>query len=281
MNAQTIGSVDLEAGRRAHSALATLEEKLPPDALRMLAQEVIVRLASRYNEHSTSETRQPTDREINTLADALLSDDRDKALKIVLALKAEGVPRDTLYLGYIAGAARCLGVRWERDEVPFTDVTIAAGRLYIIMRALRPNFVADVVGFKPGARALFAATPGENHTLGVVMAADMLRQRGWHIDVETSLDHDDLVEAAAAGKYPIIGLSASSAKMILPLTRIIASLRVTSPASAILVSGELTKIEPDLADTLDADSVVSDAPTAIAELDRLISVFLQTDAPVR
>ena len=278
MNAQSIGSVDYDAGRRAHEVLSTRKDKLPPAALKLLAEEVIARLASRYSDKPLADVTAPSSEHIDALADDLLSPDQDKALNTVLALKASGVPRDTLYLGYIAGAARRLGERWERDETPFTDVTIAAGRLYIIMRALRPNFVDDVAAVSPDARALFAVAPGENHTLGVVMAADMFRERGWIIDLETSLDHDDLVETAAAGRYPIIGLSASSAKMILPLTRVIASLRVTSPASSILVSGELTTIEPDLADIVDADSVASDAMTAISELDRLMAAFRNANA---
>jgi len=278
MNAQVIGSIDYDAGRRAHEVLSTRAEKLPPDALRLLAQEVIARLASRYTEETPPNLKPPSAAQIEQLADDLLSDEQDKALNRVLALKEDGVARDVLYMGYIAGAARHLGERWERDEIPFTEVTIGAGRLYIIMRALRPNFIGDLADVKTGARALFAATPGENHTLGVVMAADLFRDRGWKIDLQTSLDHDDLVETAAAGRYPIIGLSASSEKMIVPLTRVIASLRVTSPASSILVSGELTAIEPDLADIIDADSIAPDALTAIKELERLSAAFMGPDA---
>lgn len=271
MNAQSIGLVDYDAGRRANEALSVRQEKLPADALRLLAEEVIARLASRYTELPEPDLQPPADSAIDALADDLLAPDQELALNSVLALKSSGVPGDVLYLGYIAGAARRLGDRWVRDEIPFTDVTIGAGRLYIIMRALRRAFVDNAGDVKQGARALFAAAPGENHTLGVVMAADMLRERGWHIDLETSMDHDELIEAAAAGRYPIIGLSASSEKMIVPLTRLIASLRITSPSSLILISGELTTIEPDLAVMVDADSTAGDAPTAIRELDRLLA----------
>jgi len=104
------------------------------------------------------------------------------------------------------------------------------------------------------------------------------RERGWQIDLETGLDHDELVEAATFGQYPIIGLSAGSARMIVPLTRLISSLRVTCPGSAILVGGELAIIEPELAEIVDADAIAGDAPTAIAEIERLFEIYSKTEA---
>ncbi len=275
MDAQGRVLVDDTARLNAGRALSARQEKLPQDALRQLAEEVIARLASRYASRHIDHT--PSERGIADLADALLDSDSDAGLDYVLDLKRKGIPRDTVYLGYISGAARLLGERWVNDDITFTDVTIAAGHLYVIMRALRPNFISDVADVKKGARALFSPTPGEDHTLGIMMAADMFRERGWQIDLKTGLDHDALVEAASVGGYPIIGLSAGSAKMIVPLTRLIASLRVTSPGSAILVGGELAGIEPDLAEIVDADSIAGDAQTALKEIERLFDLYSKVE----
>lgn len=258
---------DHDARARAYDAISTREKKLPEDALRLLANEVITRLASRFAVQP--ERPAPSDDSLEALGDALISDDPHAGLSFVNDLRRHDVPRDVIYLGYLAGAARRLGERWDRDEIPFTSVSIAAGRLYIIMRALRPTFLTEAthdVGY-----ALFAATPGEVHTLGVTMAADMFRERGWDIDLETDLSHDELVEKASTGAYPIIGLSASHERMVVPLTRLIASLRVISPASSIMVSGELTAKMPDLASIVDADSIVSDATAAIEAMQRVIN----------
>jgi len=103
------------------------------------------------------------------------------------------------------------------------------------------------------------------------MAADMFRERGWRIDLETGLDHEELVELATKNQYPLVGLSASSDRMVVPLTRLIASLRVTSPVSAIMVSGELTTIEPDLAAIVDADFIPADAPSAIDSITEMLA----------
>lgn len=265
LHMSTVGSdVDNEARARALEAVSFRQKKLPEDALRLLAHEVISRLASKYGSVEPDLTT-PSDREIDELADALIADDPDAGLSFVLDLRRQHISRDKIYLQYIAGAARRLGERWTQDEVPFTDVNIAAGRLYIIIRALRPTFAAEVA--QGAGVALFASAPGEDHTLGVTMAADMFRERGWQIDLKTGLEHDELVDAASKGRYPIIGLSASSSRMIVPLTRLIASFRLTNPAASVFVSGELTAIEPDLAKIVDADSIVTDTPSAIAEME--------------
>jgi len=273
MNSQTVSSVDFDARLRAHEAVSLRARKLPADALRLLTEEVITRLASRFVSPVIPEDGVPTHEAIDTLADSLIADDPDEGLSYVVALQAQGVCRDTIYLSYLAGAARCLGERWMADSLSFTDVTLGAGRLYIILRALRPVFAPEKLCPETGKIALFCAAPGEDHILGVTMAADMFRDRGWTIDLHTSSSHDDLVKSAADHRYPIIGLSASSRRMVVPLTRLIASLRVVNPASYILVSGELTALEGDLGKIVDADFVAYSAPEAIEELQRFSAVF--------
>jgi len=262
-------AVDLDARVRAHEALSFREEKFPNDALRLLAEEVLSRLASRFVEVPQAENDAPSDESIDALADALISKDDNEGLNFVMALQKQKVDRDTIYLGYLAGAARCLGERWVADTLSFTDVTLGVGRLYVILRALRSIFAPEMICRDTGKIALFCSAPGEDHVLGVTMAADMFRERGWTIDLQTAVSHENLIQIACSRHFPIIGISASTRRMIVPLTRLIASLRVVSPASYIVVSGELTLQEDDLAKIVDADFVAHNASEAIEELHRI------------
>lgn len=264
---------DFEAGEKARTAISLMEQKLPGDALELLAKDVVNSLAKRCASLIPS-VASPPEAEIDGLCDALISSDPDAALELVLEFRTRGTTTEAIYLGYIAGAARRLGDRWENDEASFVDVSIGASRLYIIMRAMRPQLLAGVPKREDVEPALFASTPGETHTLGVSMAADLFRSRGWAIDLVTGLDHDALVEAAGHDKYLVIGLSASSERSVVALARIIASLRVASPISSILVSGELATIEPELASLVDADSVAIDAAAAVGEMQRLLDATL-------
>ena len=273
MGYETGIGVDFDARVRADEAVSLRAKKFPAEALRLLAEEVLSQLARRFVAPPKPEPGAPTEESINDLADALLSRNSDEGLAYIVGLQNQGVSRDTIYLSYLAGAARRLGERWSADTVSFTDATIGAGRLYVLLRALRPTFAPEKIVSDQGKSALFCAAPGEDHVLGVTMATDMFRERGWTIDLRTGASHEELVKVASERAFPIIGVSASSRRMLIPLTRLIASLRVVNPASYIIVSGELTGMEDDLAKIVDADFIAHDAPEAIEELQRFAAML--------
>lgn len=273
-----LGRLDDGAAReRAHSVLALREQNLPGEVLHLLAKDVLERLARRSVLSASSAPARP-DVELDSLCDALISADPDAALALVMKFREQGATTEAIYLSYVAVAARRLGERWENDEVTFVDVNLAAARLYVIMHTIRPLLLSEASRRENTSHALFASTPGEIHTLGVSMAADLFQARGWDIDLLTGLDHDELVDQIGHDKYYVIGLSASSERSIAPLARLIASLRVASPISSILVSGELATIESNLAMLVDADSVAMDAATAVTEMQRLLDATLAAAA---
>ena len=117
-----------------------------------------------------------------------------RAADLVLQARLNGMSVDMVYLGFLAGAARRLGERWDEDRTTSAQMTIAAGRIYAIMRGLRQAFTSDHYLTPPQEHALFVSTPGETHTLGVTMAADFFRRRGWQIDLRTGLGHHELLD---------------------------------------------------------------------------------------
>lgn len=239
--------------------------RLSPDVVEGLAREVISRLDERHRNLGAGHPPEPE--RIATLCDALLSDRHDAALDLVMAAQAEGMSADMLHLGYLAVAARELGLRWERDEIGFADVIIGAGRIYGILRHLREVFISARILRDDAKIAAFLSVPGENHTLGVTMAADYMRRRGWQIDLKAGLGHDALVAELGSRRYPVIGISAGSSSMIFPLARLILALRVSNPEAWIMVSGAIVDQEPDLATLVDADAIATDAPSAEAQIE--------------
>ena len=271
----------LDAGvfARAKEIFAKPSPRLPADAVQALASEVIARLSNRspagpLTEGNTSEVviDRPMDERIDMLCQALLAVDDREATDIVMQAHAEGATVEVLYLGYLAEAARRLGRWWQDDRVGSVEVVIGAGRIYAIMRGLRRLF-------GPGQlrdarfRAVFASVPGETHMLGVAMAADLLTMHGWEIDLRAGLDHDRLVAEVGAFAYPIIGLSASSTRMLFPLARLIVALRVSNPGAWILVSGPIVALEPEVAHLVDADAAALDFTEAEAMMEGYLTAF--------
>ena len=239
---------------------------LPEAAVRALAREVIGRL-DRIKPNYVKIDAAPSITQITELCEALLSSDNDAGHRLAMAARANGMPIETLHLGYIAEAARMLGTRWENDEASVSQVIIGAGRIYGILRTLREMFVSVRLQRPDRYRAVFASTPGETHTLGVTMAADHLRCKGWQVDMKSGLAHDALVKAISNDDYPVIGLSASTPMMIFPLARLIVALRVTNPAAWIMVGGLIVQEEQHIQSLVDADGVVLDIQSAEAQME--------------
>lgn len=242
---------------RARDFLERRGQDLPASALRLLAREVILRI-SRAAAPVAGNGELSLRSEIDLLCDALTSQDDLAAAELVRQARQGGMPVDTLYHVYIAGAVRQCGERWERDEVTAAQVVVGAGRVYAILRELRTVFLSEHLVAPRGAEAVFATVPGEVHALGVTIAADAMRRQGWDIAVRVGLGHDALVEEIAALRPTMVGLSASMPGDILPAARLIVALRVRCPQVWILLGGGLVAKDPEVAQAVDADAGAAD-----------------------
>jgi methanogenic corrinoid protein MtbC1 len=250
---------------RARDYLERRGQDLPNAALRLLAREVILRV-SRAARPFSPNAEVLLRSEIDLLCDALLSRDETAASDLVRAARLGGMPTDTLYHIYIAGAVRQFGDRWDRDEASSAQVILGAGRVYAILRELRTVFLTERLVAPPGAEAVFASVPGEVHAIGVTIAADTMRRRGWDIALQSGLGHDALVEEIAARKPVMVGLSASSAASTLATARLIVALRVRCPQVWIILGGGLVAADPELAQVVDADAGAADIEEGAAQL---------------
>lgn len=263
---------------RARQVLERSGRDLPEVALKALAREVILRIAQKPAPVGAElQEPGPDSSEIAALCDALMSEDESAAPEMVRLARLAGMTANVLYFGYIAEAVRMLGVRWEHDEATVSQVIIGAGRVYGILRELRTVFLSERRSHPPGAEAVFAQVPGESHTIGVTMAADFMRRRGWEVTLKLGLSHVELVDEIARLQPTMVGLSASTLEQTFALARLIVALRVRCPQVWILVAGQIVPLDSHLRDLVDADTVAGTLDEAanalerhLAELTRLI-----------
>ena len=200
-------------------------------AVRSLAREVVERLSRAHSGQLSPEAVE--DGEVARFCAALTGSDPDLAERLARAALSEGRSFDALCETRFAPAARRLGTLWEADALSFAEVTLAANRLFGLLRALahRPTPRAD------SPFAVFAAPPGEAHVLGVTMAAERARGLGWEVLLVVGTDHDSAVARITAARPDVVGLSLSGRRSLLPLTRLVVALRVTVPTCPIVLSG--------------------------------------------
>lgn len=258
---------------KADQQFKLVEQKLPSEAVASLAHEVVRRLRFRIPQ-SVDPNDLPTPEQIDELCAALLSPEEDAANRYILKVRRRGANAQTIFLGYVAGAARKLGEMWEEDALSFVDVTVASGKLYRIIRGLRHIVAPGILDGRDEKPAMFALVPGETHTLGISMATEIFRREGWDVDMLVGLAHDVLVDQAERRSYSAVVLIANSDSMMEPLTRLILALRITQPLAHIVVAGNIIDHHPDIADTVGADAVMKDIETAVTTLRTVIDVPL-------
>lgn len=251
--------LECEIYEESRSNIRRLKESLPEDQVAGLAREVIRRLASRHSkvEHISHE---PTVEELEELCTALISDNDTAAAEIIFSARAEGAPPEAIYLKYLAAAARMLGDWWNEDRADFVQVTVGTGRMFAIMRGMKHLFVPAFDA--PEKSAIFASVPGEDHTFGIRMAADLFRKEGWEISLKIGLDHDELVAEIERTPSSIIGLSLAGRHSVDALSRLVVALHICCPHAPLLVSGRDVEGAEPLLGLMGVDCIAHDLEEA-------------------
>lgn len=266
--------LDSEMFKRTSLDLERLTARLPADAVQSLANEVVERLSS-GNWSGKEQTSFPPFERIEQLTSALLSSDPDSAADMICEISAEGTSVADIYLLYLAAAARRLGEKWAGDEATFLEVSIGASRILAIMRGLREAFRSR----RPAQEraALFVAVPGEQHTVGVTMAADLFRNEGWDIALLIGASHDEILEAVGKTDASVVGLTAHGTQSLDALLRLILAIRVVNPVIDVLVSGHIVDEAEDVLALTGADGFANDVPTALIAMQRMHDLARRTE----
>jgi len=235
-------------------AIATLSASLHLDVLRRLTQKP-----------ASVGAVLPTAEQVASLARLSFDHDDAAGQRYVDAVRLTGVAIDAVYLQLITPAARQLGEMWADDLCTFVDVTIGIGRLQQIVRMLGPVFVGDGGRAVHDRRAVLMAVPGEQHTFGLLMAAEFLRRAGWILDCAAPPDSARAARLVRGEWFCFVGFSLSTEAGIGTLSACIRAIRKASRNRdiGVLVGGNLFLEHPDLVRRVGADAMAADGPCAV------------------
>jgi methanogenic corrinoid protein MtbC1 len=151
------------------------------------------------------------------------------------------MPLAALYQRVVAPAMHELGRLWERGVITIADEHLATAITHRVLAALRPSELLEQApelhADKP--RAMLAAVEGEQHSLGLRMAADLLEDAGYQIaylgaDVPT----EAISQAIASLSPDLLGLSATMPEARPRLEDVGELLRSEHPRLKLLIGGQ-------------------------------------------
>ena len=117
--------------------------------------------------------------------------------------------------------------------------------------------------------AFFVPVPGEDHTLGLKMATDLLRAEGWTIDLAFDLSHDEILEKIGAEHLGLLGLTAAGEHATERLVKLVLALRIVAPQMMIFVGGNIADTNREILELAGVDGYARDFDEAHTILDGL------------
>lgn len=221
----------------------------------------------------------PEETEIVVLADLVVERDLAVAESFVEAVRARGVTVESLYLDLLAPAARRLGTLWEEDRRTFSEVTIGLWRLHQLLHGLSLLFQADALPPSADHRILLVPAPGEQHSFGLVMAAEFFRRAGWLVSGGPSISAEEIASLVHREWFAIVGISASSIGKLDTVATTIHTLRRVSRnrSLGVLVGGVVFDERPERVALVGADAWAGDARQAPLRARALLELLVQRD----
>lgn len=245
---------------------------------RLIDAEILPRLMASYEDAGDAATRLP-DGVVLRFARDLLADDVLPLIDQVDGLHAGGLSAPVLMQQLIAPAVRLLGDWWLADDIDFVDVTMGAWRCQQLVHhlAAREPGRAPLPGCGPGLghvrRALILPAPGEQHVLGAMLVEDGFARAGWATMGGPALDEDALVALVARERFDVLGLSVSTARLLLPLARTIKAVRrAAAQPLLVLLGGPALAGEQERATAVGADAVAATVDDAVRLAERQLAV---------
>lgn len=148
------------------------------------------------------------------------------------------MPLAVLYQEVITPAMHELGRLWEQGVITVADEHLATALTHRVLAALRPDVMTgERSAGRP--RAMLAAVEGEQHTLGLRMAADLLENAGYEaIYLGADVPTEALMQAIASFSPDLLGLSATMPELGSVLESTVEGARSEYPELNILVGGQ-------------------------------------------
>lgn len=193
---------------------------------------------------STERGERPSRREVDqatrhlsrTYQDALTVADPGGAGRVARQALGEGMGVAGLYQRVIAPAMWRIGELWQQGKISVADEHLATALTHQVMAGVYGPSLSHKV--KPG-RVLMAGVEGEQHALGLRMAADVVELAGYEtIYLGADVPTDDLLDAVAARSPDLVGLSATMPSSMQALDRAIAEVQRVSPDLIVFLGGQ-------------------------------------------
>ncbi len=214
-----------------------------------------------------SESIQFGKRDLDELCDQLLRGTPSSGENALQQLICEGMSKRDIYMRVLPQAARQFGTLWDNNEVSYLSVQLAMLRIEDFLASTQSPELLRIT--QRTKKATLVSIPGDAHTIGLKIAANILRSNGWDIDLKTNSNYSKLMVQIDRAPASILVLAIGSISSMNMMQRIVKTVRLIRPDIRIFISGPLVAFDHKLFGHLKIDGLISKFEDAKGSLDRL------------
>ena len=171
------------------------------------------------------------------LGDALATGTVETADAVLRRALQSDIPAPVILSRVIGPAMYEVGRRWEECSLSVADEHLATAACHQLLAVVYEHLL--VARARTLGCVLLAGVEGEQHSLGLRMAADVLEGAGYEVVyLGADVPSDALLDAVARFEPALVGLTATSRAAAAVAGDLIADLRALDPELAIVVGGQ-------------------------------------------
>lgn len=184
---------------------------------------------------------------------------------LLRTLRSERITANQAITLYIPEIARVLGRGWEDDRFSFAEVTIGCARLQDLLHQLHGDLTADSSDGN-GSKAVLVLVPaGEQHTLGALIVATELRQRGVSVNIQIGPALSDLSRLMASRHFDAVLVSVANTEKVDIAAKLIKTIKsITKGRMRVALGGPGTTQMPDALVSSEVDIITDNLELVVS-----------------
>jgi methanogenic corrinoid protein MtbC1 len=204
---------------------------------------------------------------------SVLARTADSMEQYVEALLQDGITETQTYFQLLAPSARLLVDLWGEDKISYLEVTVSLNRLQHLVHAFTEDTPYNGNCEAASRSALFAPSPGGQHTFGFYLMEEMFRWSGWKTWVEIDTDNNDVGAKTRCHWFDAVCLNVTREADIEAVSATIDTVRRMSRNGNlhVLAYGSICVERPSLVAAIGAHAAASNANEALSILDHAMT----------
>ena len=169
------------------------------------------------------------------LLSALIEGDQLGAIRLVDSVISKRWEPSFLYVNVIGHCLVEIGVRWHSGKLSIATEHRAT---QIALRLISRAQASYIDGRRVGRRAIITSVEGDNHVIGGLTFADLLRFEGWDVDfLGADSPTDSIIEMVERESPDLVGLSVTIEEYLPNATDTVAAIKAISHPPVVVVGG--------------------------------------------